>query len=355
MELVIFGAQAIALGTYNAIKELYPDCNIECFLVTSLDNNPKTLAGLQVEELYAYSENHSINYKENILVIIATPENVMNVIEETLRENKFTNIHRLDSIEWARLQEKYYTNNKIFQTFNQYNTGSAKPQIKVFMAKFWKDKPLTSIEAVPEYMVPIQVGTALTDVRVADILDNVGDNISAQNGNYSELTALYWIWKNAVVDNSYYGLAHYRRFLMLTDTELSKLQGDNIDVVLPYPMPYEPSMEMHRKRYLAQSEWNAVLQALEELYPEYGVALQKISNQKYMYNYNIFVAKGNVLNQYCEWLFTILFRVEEINNPCRTNTPNRYLGYIAETLETLFFMYNKDKFKIVHTGCRFLT
>lgn len=61
-----------------------------------------------------------------------------------------------------------------------------------------------------------------------------------------------------------------------------------------------------------------------------------------------------MLDDYCSWLFPLLFRIEEINDPVGEKTSNRYIGYIGETLETLYFMYHKDKLKIAHSGCRFL-
>lgn len=136
--------------------------------------------------------------------------------------------------------------------------------------------------------------------------------------------------------------------------DLRRLYANNIDVVLPYPMPYEPNIGAHHLRYLSDFEWNAVLQALEELQPEYAKAFIGILSQEYLFNYNIIVAKKEVFDEYCSWLFPILFRVEEINDPDGIKPPNRYIGYIGETLETLYFMYNKDKLNITHTGCRFL-
>ena len=95
--------------------------------------------------------------------------------------------------------------------------------------------------------------------------------------------------------------------------------------------------------------------ALEEKEPEYANAFQRILKQEYLYNYNIILAKRDVFEKYCNWLFPILFRIEELTDPNGTKEPNRYMGYIGESLETLYFMYNKDNLKIAYAGCKFLT
>ena len=359
MNLVIYGAQAIALGAYKAIKELTPEKDILCFLVTEMGNNAPMLGGRPVRELAEFVAGMSREQKEEVEVLIATPEPVMGAIEQSLEEAGLHHYVRLDSLRWARMQELYFARKGKFMPLAAYPVGCHEPDLQVYKAKFFKDKALSSNYSYPEYMIDLQVGAARTDVRVAELVDCEGDNISGKNGNYSELTGLYWFWKNRLLTDAdrqehYYGLAHYRRLFELSEDDLTCIQDNDIDVVLPYPMPYEPSIEAHHERYLSDSEWSAVLQALEELQPEYAEAFQEILQKEYMYNYNIIIAKGDVLDAYCSWLFPILFRVEELNDPEGVKPPNRFAGYIGETLETLYFMYHRENLRIAHAGCRFL-
>lgn len=356
MEYIIFGAQAIAYGTYMAIKVVYPEWKIKCFMVTSIENNPNMLLDIPVKELKDICIETGDKSKET-KILIATPENVMPEIETSLLANGFNNFEKITSVRWAELQKRSYEITKSIKTFSDIKDGVKETSLEVYMAKFWKDQLLLSEYQVPNYLIPIQVGAANSKVTVANIFDNEGENISDKNSNYSELTALYWMWKNKIVmekdKNKYYGLAHYRRFIELSNDEIKKL--DKVDVVLPFPMMYIPNINTHHNRYLTDNEWNAVCKAVEEKAPDYIVAMQEIFNQEYMYNYNILIAKKDIIDEYCNWLFPILFRIEDIIDNDGDHKPNRYIGYIAESLETLYFMHNKDNLNIVHAGCKFLT
>lgn len=59
--------------------------------------------------------------------------------------------------------------------------------------------------------------------------DNTGDNISAKNPHYCELTALYWAWKNLQAD--YTGLVHYRRYF--TNKEARSIEGKRAAILSP--------------------------------------------------------------------------------------------------------------------------
>lgn len=361
MNLAIYGAQAIALGAYKAIHNIYPQRKITCFIVTKREINAKVLSGIPVLELEPYVAGLSEVEKKNTEILIATPENMMPEIEQNLDRHGLHCHVRLTSMRFAELMGYHHVCYKDFLPLAALPVGYHRASIHMFMAKFHKDKMLASACSLPEWVTPIQVGTVLCEERVANIFDSDGENISGKNGNYSELTALYWIWKNRLSQktagdrNEYYGLSHYRRILELSEDDVLKMVDNDVDAVLPYPMPYEPDIEAHHKRYLRDTDWKAMVTALGELQPEYAERLPEILGQQYLYNYNIMLARKEVLADYCTWLFPILERTEELSDPKGYDRHDRYIGYMGETLATLYFMSNKDRLNITHAGCRFLT
>lgn len=360
MDLVIFGAQGMALGAYRAIHHISPSRTVRCFLVTERKGNAKSLSGLPVLELDDFARGLSAEEKGDIEILIATPEDVMLEIERSLDERGLFCHVRLTSERFAALAGYYHADDRRYVPLSALPVGYHGAGVHVFMAKFHGDKPLAGNYDIPGWVTPIQVGAALSGERVADVLDCDGENISEKNGNYSELTALYWVWRNRLRHGAedgrreYYGLAHYRRMLELSEDDVMRLADNDIDVVLPYPMPYEPDIHAHHERYLKQPDWDALLAAVRELQPGYADVFPDILGQQYLYNYNIILAKKAVLREYCEWLFPILERTEELSEPKGCDRKDRYIGYMGETLLTLYFMYHAGTLNIVHTGCRFL-
>lgn len=248
MRTVIYGAQGVALGEYNAIKTIQSDATVECFLVTQMGNNAPVLGNLPVKELGEFTVNLTDAEKENILVLIGTSEAVMGAIEKSLDEAGLHNYVRLDSMRWATMQELAFAKNETYMTLIAYIPGNKKLEIRIFKMAHEKDKPLTIVYQDPEYVQRLQVGSAASTKQVAELQDNSGDNIFEKNGNYSELTDLYWMWKNRIkredsIADGYFGLAHYRRFLELSDDDLIRLTANDIDVVV-----WKNSIESHMDR-----------------------------------------------------------------------------------------------------------
>ncbi len=364
MQLAIFGAQGYALGAYKAYKSLYPKRVISYFIVSEKGNNPLMLCGIPVRELRDVSKDLTDDEKNQLEVVIATPENVQAEIEEALENYGFRYHSRLNSERFSELMKLFHAKTGRFFPLSVLPVGCSKPFIRCYMAKSHKDRPLKNSPLIPEYVYPIQSGADNTDLRIADLLDNRGENISQKNPNYSELTALYWIWKNKLCtvgtqdgeEGQYYGFYQYRRMLTFSEDDLLRLKNNDVDVVLPYPLPYEPNIHSHHERYIKDTDWKALTEALKELEPDYADYFPEVLEQQYLYNYNVILAKKAVLRDYCAWLFPILERTEELSVPKGSERADRYIGYMAETLETLYFIKNSEKFggklNVLHTGCR---
>lgn len=177
--------------------------------------------------------------------------------------------------------------------------------------------------------------------------DNTGDNISVKNTNYCELTGLYWAWKNLKCD--YIGLCHYRRYfasnnLYTNNTEKKKavilhrkdyeklLQ--EYDVILPVKRNYyietvrSQYEHAHNKRDLDETK-----RIVQELYPEYSEAFTKVMGRTRLHILNMFVMKKTLFNEYCNWLFSILFELEKMIDITNYNQyETRVFGFISERL-----------------------
>ncbi len=379
-KIIIYGAKSIALGIGEAVRKLYPENPPLCFLVGSLQGNPSMLMGLRVREI---EEFVSATGQENLggfHVLVGTPEDMHQDIAGILRRYGFYNYTCMDSRKEAALMERYFNRLEIFPSVHSLPSGNGRISLQVYLAKSAKDKKLSRAFSQPEWAVPIQVGAELTDLRTGELTDHTACgrsveyessndlqndscasySISAKNGNYCELTALYWIWKNRLCSSlgeaeEYYGLFHYRRILDISDEDLRRMKAAGTDVLLQYPTLHEPDISEHHERYMKEGDWEAMLRALRELQPEYAQAFPKILAQPYFYNYNLIVAKRRVLADYCAWLFPVLERTEQFSTPRGCERADRYIGYLGESLMTLYFLHHKEDLKIRHTGRLMLT
>jgi hypothetical protein len=271
-------------------------------------------------------------------------------IKEKLFYYKLSNILLVDTHVEYLIMRRYFNKQGCFRLLEDLSLPDTETDgltgVTMYMAKHYKDPKLKERYDLPTWIKPIQVGTSLTDKRITELLDNMGDNISDKNYKYSELTAMYWAWKNS--KEEYLGICHYRRILCLSNDDLRKVKQHNINVVLPLPFVCYPDTSGQYGRYISIEDQKKMMQALKEVSPDYYREAIRILQETYLYNYNIFLADSHTFHEYCHWIFPILERAEALCEPEGMVRRDRYIGYFAEVLTAIYFLYNKNNLKIVH-------
>lgn len=180
--------------------------------------------------------------------------------------------------------------------------------------------------------------------------DNVGDNISCLNQKVNECTALYWMWKN--VHTSYIGLNHYRRLFqsqmnkqwMLQDGEIQMiLNSTDILVAEPVYFPNQTVWEV-LKGQVCEEAFDKAFYALEEIFEKKDEKDKEIFHYVFhghmMYPCNMFITSKQIVDQYCEWLFPIVFELIDMVEISEMwdDYSKRIIGFLAERLFTVWIM-----------------
>ena len=173
--------------------------------------------------------------------------------------------------------------------------------------------------------VPLQVGADGKEKITDYEQDNIGDNISSKNPYFCELTGLYWAWKNLKAD--YIGLVHYRRYFtnsnkkykttiekfkhVLTLKEADKLL-DNTNIILPNKRKYYiENLYDHYKHTMYIEPLDETRKIIEDKYPKYLKEFDKLKKRTSAHMFNMMIMKKDILDDYCTWLFDILFELEK--------------------------------------------
>lgn len=195
----------------------------------------------------------------------------------------------------------------------------------------------------PVYM-PVHVG-AEGKQPLGYTPDNTGDNISAKNPNYCELTAIYWAWKN--LDADYIGLCHYRRYFtrkevrnvekkkeqILTGKEWEKILSKYSVVVADKRKYYIESNYSHYIHAHHKEGLDMTQKIVHEMYPEYDEAFRKVMKRTWAHMFNMIVMRKDRYNHYCDWMFRILFELENrLDISSYDPYEARVFGFVSELL-----------------------
>lgn len=209
--------------------------------------------------------------------------------------------------------------------------------------------------------VPIYVGKLLHQQQLDIQGDDTGDNISLKNGTFCELTALYWVWKNNVFPESdYIGLVHYRRYFkgkglkikgyaIASEHELLAGLAQCDAIVAKKRNYYIETIYEHYKNAHYVKDLDLVERIIAQDFPEYATAFKKVMSGKTLHLFNMFVLNRTHFSQYCEWLFSILFKLEkQIDITSYDCYQKRVFGFLAERLFNVWLVYHGLNIKEVN-------
>ncbi len=231
--------------------------------------------------------------------------------------------------------------------------------------------------------VPVMAGKKLNTGPTWMEGDDTGDSISDKNLYFSELTGIYWVWKNTRQDLT--GCCHYRRYFTAQKEPLDlilkrklyfliglykkrygliytkniqrfagKVLGEqeildifqNHDAILPQPRKLKYSVQEHYRRYHKISDLVIIRKILAENHPEYLQSFQNMLESKRLYANNMFVLPQQTFYLFMEWWFNVLFEFEKrVELSEYGGYQQRILGFIAERLLTTWFLHQNLKVK----------
>lgn len=347
---VIYGAQVVGYGIYCALKSVI-SVKPDCFLVTTAENNPKMIDDIKVCTISEYLKTED---KNNILVLVAVTEVYQTEICRIVKDYGFSKVLCISGHIEHLIMSYYLEKNGGFKSLKK--TCYSIPDInilenfKVFVVKNKQDKILISEIVKEKWEHTIQSGKFNTERKIAEYTDDIGNNISAKNSLYSELSATYWIWKNIQCD--WKGIAHYRRRLCLDEYQIFTLIQDKIDVILPLPYVCYPNAMSQLERFISKYSIELLYSAMKEVHGSEADIYWQLLDKPYQYAYNLLCANSDVFEDYCNFMFMILEVVESMDKTGRLEY--RSLAYLGEVLTSMYFLHNSDKLRIQHVEKKIL-
>tara|TARA_B100000989_G_scaffold295657_1_gene277171 strand:- start:22 stop:873 length:852 start_codon:yes stop_codon:yes gene_type:complete len=215
----------------------------------------------------------------------------------------------------------------------------------------------------------IQCGKAESDINLPMQGDNLGENISIENKYWSEITGLYWAWKN-IEKVKYIGLCSYRRFfnfteksspLVLTSAKRAKKAIQSIDysqldeifhshdILLPVPYTYAWNINSIIKKNYNKEDFELLEEYIKNFHPAYYDSyLSVVYDRNFLAGHNMFIMKWDDFKHYCDWVFDILFAMQDKIKPKDYPIHQiRVFGYMHELLLSVYV--EKRKMRISHS------
>jgi len=195
----------------------------------------------------------------------------------------------------------------------------------------------------------------LDNIREKFLIDkpHEGDNIDFRNPWYCELTGLYYMWQHCYDD--IVGLEHYRRYFvnsrnkLLSESEI-KEQLTTCDIICAKAnySKSRPVITWINKNGKRLDFDKFLIFCKHYVGQEYVNECWKILNGDYHCLGNMFICKKELIDEYCAFIFDVLFMYEEAEKYFKRELPKRIMGYFMEFLFAAWLAQHNKKPKFVN-------
>ena len=348
----IYDAGTMGRAVKKCLTEKPYLLEVSAFIVRSMSDNDNMIDGVRVLDIA-----HAGEYKDE-LVLIALNGKLIPEAYADLKAAGFTNIVQVsfDGDAWTAIRSSWIRANSLLpdgvvfmadlanqQEPNpaQKNEASSRKGLHIYVVHSIYDRELSNIPAESIYDIPIQVGAALTDKHLFKTLDSSGvNNISAKNKQYCELTGIYWAWKNDT--SNYVGFCHYRRKFDLSVVQIDHIFSGDIDVIVTVPILNFAGVRKQYGKDHVIGDWDTFIDVISDTTPRYLDAAKAVQDGIYYYAYNMFIMKRDVFDEYCGFIFPILEECEKRIGDKEDTYQNRYVGFLAERLLSIFLTKHSE-------------
>lgn len=224
--------------------------------------------------------------------------------------------------------------------------------IYLFVSTFGQDA--SWIKKGRKTVCPIEVGASCRkhiDSIHYELRDDSGINISDDNPLWGELSGLYWIWKNVEFnDDDIIGFCHYNKKLDISDHQIDsffKNSGANSWIVCKpgVAKPHTYPEDMIVLEDVLKKHFSNYYRVWQELYDSNGASKD---GRHTCSGGELFYTDKKGLDQYCRFLFDVLFEVKErIGYVDREPYHKRYLAFMGERLLRVYLVTNSLNIKEV--------
>lgn len=397
--IYIYGAGKYGRFFCEFIENVY-DAHIEGFIVTELENNIS--ASKRIYEFSEFCNKENVD-SQIVVAIKGLQKEIRTLLKNNGFENVYAlsdgffedyqsayfyaNIKKVSSCDFSLVYdcsriEPYHVliehrrvglsplrvsfcanPDKVRKKVEEYDTGKIKNELLKFNRNYISEKGcVLKKEALEKLSTEIYKVTSASnrnlaigveedettliiagcnEVKEGVLCDGTGDNISLRNSDYSEASALYWIWKNTL-GQKYVGLCHYRRKMKWFSEMLEDIKNESIDVVIT---PVQFSL-INVKDFFLQlvqaKDWELFKKYVSEYGKEYREVFEKYEESCFYVPCNIVLMKRSIFDDYCEFAFGVSEKIYQYYNERNIIRNDRYMGYLFENLLSIYLIVHQN-------------